>query len=349
MKAKLMKIFSVIMIVILVVGGYWFFHRYEVSTDNAVIEGRNVVISPKVAGYVKTLNITDNQVVTKGQVLLEIDSTDYLIKRNKALANLEAVKAAASVAKNNLEKTNVSAPSNYDAAHADENNAEAFWQKAAADLSRMEMLYNSGACSQQQLEQAIANEKATRATLEKLGANKTAASTVGAVLNAARDNLEQLQAQVKQAEQELAQAEQDLVNTKIVAPMDGYITKRSVEVGNYVQPGAQLGNLVGNELWVVANFKETQLKNMKPGQSVDISVDAFPQVEIKGVVDSFQAGTGARFSLFPAENATGNFVKTVQRIPVKIKISEIPDNIHLALGMSVEPTVHTDSGGVENE
>lgn len=349
MKDKLVKIFAVVIIIVLGVGVYWFMHRNDVSTDNAVIEGRSVVISPKVGGYVKALNIADNQEVKAGQVLVEIDPTDYIIKRNKAQANLEAAKAAASAAQNNLEKTNVSAPSNYDAAGADVNNAAALWQKANADLARMEMLFDSGACSQQQLDQAIANEKATRATLEKLGANQHSVSTVAESVNAAKDTAAQLQAQVKQAEQDLAQAEQDLTNTKIIAPMDGYITKRSVEVGNYVQPGAQLGNLVGSEFWVVANFKETQLENMKVGQAVDISVDAFPQAKLKGVVNSFQAGTGSRFSLFPAENATGNFVKTVQRIPVKIVLTEIPDNINLALGMSVEPTVHTNSVGDKNE
>ena len=141
---------------------------------------------------------------------------------------------------------------------------------------------------------------------------------------------------------ELAQAEQDLANTKIIAPVDGRITKRSVELGNYVQAGQQLGSLVGTELWVVANFKETQLKRMHPGQTAEIRIDAYPGVTLKGRVDSLQAGTGAHFSLFPAENATGNFVKVVQRVPVKIRI---PDPGALAgkllPGLSTEVIVDT--------
>ena len=142
------------------------------------------------------------------------------------------------------------------------------------------------------------------------------------------------------------QAETDLANTKIIAPIDGRITKRSVEIGNYVQAGQQLGSQAGTELWVVANFKETQLERMRPGQTVDVRIDAFPNVKLRGKVDSFQAGTGSRFSLFPAENATGNFVKIVQRVPVKIVFDNPPDDtLHLGPGMSVVPTVYTESAG----
>jgi membrane fusion protein (multidrug efflux system) len=152
-------------------------------------------------------------------------------------------------------------------------------------------------------------------------------------------------AQVRQAEADLAQAETDLANTKVIAAIDGRITKRSVEIGNYVQTGQQLATLVGTELWVVANFKETQLDHMRTGQPVSIRIDAFPSVKLSGKVDSFQAGTGSHFSLFPAENATGNFVKTVQRVPVKIVFDAPPDAaLPLGPGMSVIPTVYTSTG-----
>lgn len=342
--AKFIKIFIVLLIVLGGVGTYYYFHRGEVSTDDAAIDGRTVVLSPKVQGYVKALHIQDNQLVKAGDVLIEIDPTDYIVRRDRAKAALAAAQAAANASHNNLETTTVSAPSNIDAAQAQVASAQATWEKALADSQRMDSLFSAGACSQQQLDQAVATEKSTRSTLDQMRAALHSANTAPSVIAAAQDTSEQLQAQVKQAEVDLAQAENDLANTKIVAPMDGRITNRSVEIGNYVQVGQQLSSLVGTELWVVANFKETQLEHMQPGQPVDIQIDAFPNVRLRGKVDSMQAGTGGRFSLFPAENATGNFVKIVQRVPVKITFDSIPDDaLHLGLGMSVTPTVHTES------
>jgi len=182
-------------------------------------------------------------------------------------------------------------------------------------------------------------------TFAALAAAQTArAQTAPDAIAAAKANTEELVAQGKQAQADLAQAEKDLADTKILAPMDGIITNRGVERGDYVMPGQQLGSLVGNDIWVVANFKENQLKNMKPGQDVDMHVDAYPDLKLKGKIDSFQDGTGARFSAFPPENATGNFVKIVQRVPVKIVFTERPDEKYvIGPGMSVEPTVDTKS------
>ncbi|WP_371367727.1 Colistin resistance protein EmrA [Sporomusa rhizae] len=339
---KFMKLITVLLVVIAGSGGYYFLHRGEVSTDNAAIEGRTVVLSPKVHGYVKTLNIQDNQVVKAGDILMEVDPTDYIIRCARAKAQLAAAKAAASASHNTLETTTVSASSKIDASAAQVASAQATWEKSLADRERMESLFNAGACSRQQLDQAIATEKADRSALDKLEADLRSSKSAPSVIATAKDTGDQLLAQVQQAEAELAQAEADLANTKVIAPMDGRITKRSVETGNYVQEGQQLATLVGTELWVVANFKETQLDHMRPGQAVDISIDAFPSVKLHGRVDSFQAGTGAHFSLFPAENATGNFVKTVQRVPVKIVFDTPPDAaLPLGPGMSVIPTVYT--------
>ncbi len=144
------------------------------------------------------------------------------------------------------------------------------------------------------------------------------------------------------AKSKLAQAEKDLKDAILSAPEDGVVTNRSVEQGAYVQAGSQLMALVGNKRWVTANYKETQLTAMKPGQKADIEVDAYPDLKLEGHVDSIQRGTGSRFSLFPAENATGNYVKIVQRVPVKILIdSDVPEGVVLGPGMSVVPTVHT--------
>jgi membrane fusion protein (multidrug efflux system) len=345
---KSVKIFIVFLFILLGAGSYYYLQRGEVSTDNAAIDGRTVVLSPKVQGYVKRLNMQDNQLVKAGDVLLEIDPTDYIIHRDHAKAALAAAQAAANASHSNLETTTVSAPSTIDSAQAQVASAEATWEKAFSDRQRMESLFSAGACSRQQLDQAIATEKSERSTLDKTRADLRSANTAPSVIAAAKDTSEQLQAQVKQAEVDLAQAENDLANTKIIAPMDGIITKRSVEIGNYVQAGAQLSSLVGTDLWVIANFKETQLEHMQPGQPVDILVDAFPTIKLHGKVDSMQAGTGSYFSLFPAENATGNFVKIVQRIPVKIIFDSLPDeSLHLGPGMSVIPTVHTGNVGLK--
>lgn len=332
------------LLIVLGAGSYYYFHRHDVSTDSATIDGHAVVVSPKVQGYVKNVYIQDNQLVKAGDVLLEIDPTDYRIRRDRAEAALAAAHAALAVAVHNSETTTVSAPANEAATAAQVASAQAVWEKSASDRQRMESLFAAGACSQQQRDQAIATEKSDRAALEKLRADLKSVSTAPTVIAASRNTVEQLQAQVSQAESDLAQAESDLANTKVLAPMDGRIIKSNIELGNYVQTGQQVATLVGTDLWVVANFKETQLEHMEPGQPVDIRIDAYPDVVLQGKVDSFQSGTGSRFSLFPAENATGNFVKIVQRVPVKILFATPPDiQLHLGPGMSVVPTVHTES------
>jgi membrane fusion protein (multidrug efflux system) len=226
--------------------------------------------------------------------------------------------------------------------------AEATWNKAVHDLQRMQRL-SSDARSQEQLDQAIANEKATHSNLEDAGARLKSAETAPKTIAAAEAQSDQLLAIVKQAQADLSQAESDLANTKITAPMDGRITKRAVERGNYVQAGQQLGWLVGSDVWVTANFKETQLTHMHPGQKAKIEIDALPGLKIEGKVDSIQSGTGGYFSAFPPENATGNYVNIVQRVPVKITFSPAPETtVPLGPGMSVYATVDT-RGGSEGE
>lgn len=344
LNAKIIKVLVLLVVAVSAIGIYLYIHRGEVSTDDATIDGRVVVIGPKVSGYVKKLYIQDNQLVKVGDVLMEIDPTDYIIRRDKAKAALAAARSAVNAARNNMETTMVSAPSNTEAAEAQVAAAQATWEKSNSDRQRIETLFNAGVCSQQQLDQAIAIEKSDRATLEKVQANLRSASTSSNVIAAAQSTSDQLQGQVKQAEADLAQAESDLANTKIIAPVDGRITKRGVEEGNYVQAGQQLTSLVGTELWVTANYKETQLADMRVGQPVDVRIDAYPNVLLHGKVDSIQAGTGSYFSLFPPENATGNWVKLIQRVPVKIELDNIPDSLPLGPGMSVEPTVNTRGG-----
>jgi membrane fusion protein (multidrug efflux system) len=337
------KIIMSVLLFVAVLGGavYFYLHRGQESTDDAMLNGRSVGISPKVSGYVKTLNINDNQVVKAGDVLLEIDPSDYLFRRDRAQATYDAARAAALASQNNLETINVSAPSGRDVALAQVDAAQANWNKAVQDLNRMQRLGDE-ARSQGQLEQAIAAEKSAKSALAEAQARLRNANTAPIAIAAAKANTVQLQAQLKQAQADLAQAENDLDNTRLIAAMDGRITNRSVERGNYVQPGQQLGALVSIELWVVANFKETQLQHMQPGQRVSIDIDAYPGQLFSGKVDSIQAGTGSFFSAFPPQNATGNFVKIVQRVPVKIIFDPLPDSrLAMGPGMSVVPTVHT--------
>lgn len=320
---------------------YVVLHRGQESTDDATIEAHIITLSSKVPGYITALNVEDNQQVKAGDVLLEIDPADYTIKRNRAQANLDAANAAYHASSRNLETTRISAPSNLSAAEAQVNAAEANYTRAANDLKRMRSLGDE-ARSRASLDEAIAAEKTAKSNLEDVRARLRSAQTAPKTIAAAESNEAQLSAQVKQAEADLALAEKELADTRIIAPQDGRVTRKAVEKGDYVQEGQSLGYLVGNDLWVIANYKETQLENMKPGQKVDIEIDAFPNARIEGKVSSIQSGTGVRFSAFPPENATGNFVKIVQRVPVKILLDTKPDDtLPLGPGMSVTPTVYT--------
>ncbi|MBF0463306.1 MAG: HlyD family secretion protein [Magnetococcales bacterium] len=236
----------------------------------------------------------------------------------------------------------ITAPASLDAAQAQEVLSQAAWDKATQDLHRQQRLSNE-ARSQEQLEQALAAEKTTHASLQDAQAKLRSAKTAPTAIAQAQATRDQGAAQVKQAEADLAQAELDLANTKVLAPRDGHIAKRGVARGNYVQPGQALTALVGANIWVIAHFKETQLRTMHPGLPVAIHVDAYPQLKMTGKVESIQSGTGAFFSAFPPENATGNFVKVVQRVPVKILLDTPPDPaLVLGPGMSVVPTVFMD-------
>ena len=333
----------IIAFVLLLVGGfavYLWLHAGQESTDDAAIAAHIVTISPKVSGYIKKLYVLDNQEVKAGDVLFEIDPADYLIKRDHALATLAAAKAGNQASKQTLDTTLISAPSTLEAAEAQTDAAQANWRKAFNDLKRMQHLSNE-ARSREQLDNAVAVEKTAKSTLEDAKARLRTAKTAPKVIASAKANSDSTAAMIKQAEAELAQAENDLANTRILAPMDGKVTRKVSEQGDYVVPGQLLGSLVGKEFWVIANFKETQLRNMHNGSKATIIIDAFPKTHFAGHIDSIQSGTGARFSNFPPENATGNFVKVVQRIPVKILFDQQPDaSLPVGVGMSLDVTIY---------
>ena len=307
------RIALVFVIILLICSGIYLINemKYE-STDDAYVENISVSVSPKVSGQIENVYIKDNQYVKAGELVATIDSADYKVKVDQAAANYEKIKYNQSNAKANL----IAAESNI--------------ELAKKDLDRYKNLYDKGAVSKQTLDAAEVkynNAKAglTQAQQSLLSEdNKTVADADLANAKAAKDK-----------------AELDLSYTKIYAPQSGTVASRRVEKGMYVNVGSPLFALVPDEVWVVANFKENQLRYMKPGQKVDIKIDTYPDHVFEGKIDSIQRASGAKSSLFPPENAVGSFVKIVQRIPVKIVFTEKIDKekYNVVPGMSVVPRV----------
>jgi membrane fusion protein (multidrug efflux system) len=313
---------------------YWFVSNagYE-TTDDATIEAHVIQVSPKISAHVKTVRFDDNYQVKRGELLIELDPRDYEVALASAVANLASVrsKLIESEAQQNMAQAGLGQ------AKADLASAQATAENAESDFTRNEQLYKTHVIDRREYDASAAQAKSVTANMES--ASKKAASQEAQVGLASAQHVTAA-AEVKQAEAQVQQAQLQLSYARIFAPFDGKVTRKSVEPGNYVQPGQTLFSLVPPEVWVVANFKETQLKKMKVGQSVSVRVDAIPGRDFKAHVESLQVGTGSRFTLLPPENATGNFVKVVQRVPVKIVFDESPANLErLWAGESVEPKV----------
>ena len=328
-------VIGLIIALVLLAGTMIYYHFYlapYVSTDDAFIDGYVTMISPRVPGQVVKLLVTDNQQVKEGDVLLELDPRDYETSLHLAQADLTAARSQWDEAQAQVKVSEARVAQAQAAAVA----AVAKNQRATNDLQRYESV-ESRAVSQSAIDQAQAQARSATADLAAARSQAKAAEA-GVVLSQA--GVETAAAGVQQAEARVEQARLNLSYTKIVAPLAGHVTARTVELGNYVQPGQMLLTLVPTNMWVVANFKETALTHLRAGQPVELRVDAYPDRKFKGRVDSFQRGTGARFSLLPPENAVGNYVKVVQRVPVKIIFDEpLPDGLDIAPGMSVVPTV----------
>lgn len=325
----------------LLVGGgyYWETTKDIVSTDDAFTDGRAVLIAPKVPGYVTKLAVTDNQRVKAGDLIVQIDPRDYVTARDHAQATLALDQAQLANARTNLDIVRTKAPADLAAAQAQRDSAQATEVRAKADLARQRGV-NIRATTQQQIDAALATERSANAALEQAEAQLKVAKLVQDSIDTAEAQVKQLEAQVAGAKADLDQAELNLSYTRVTAPQDGWVTKRNVELGNYLQPGQALMSLVTPEVWVTANFKESQLNRMRPGQPVRIRIDAYPGLKLTGKVDSVQMGSGGRFTAFPAEDATGNYIKIVQRVPVKITIDQgLPDDHPLPLQLSVVPEV----------
>jgi membrane fusion protein, multidrug efflux system len=331
----LLSVMIGIALVLIIAGTLYVIHlsHFE-STDDAFIDGRIARIAPRVAGKVLSLNVTDNQIVSADQTLLVIDPAPYEVKLKQAIAGEGQAQAQQEQASANLEV----AKANADQADADVVVAQANSLNAKQDFDRFTKL-PPAARSQQQLDLATANQ---RSTIAQVTAAQKKADSMHAQVKSAQKTVDAADASVQAAKAMVEQAQLDLSYTKVVAGHAGRVTRRTVEIGNYVAVGQELLDVVPtdvpDDLWVTANFKENQLKHMERGQSVTITVDAFPDDKLHGHIDSIQNGTGAVFSLLPPENATGNYVKVVQRVPVKIILDEQPRHL-LSPGLSVEPEV----------
>lgn len=410
-----------ILFLLLATGGglLWRYYATRVSTDDAFVEGRIAPVSAKVAGMVMRVLVDDNEEVREGQVLVELDPTDYRVKVEQARAAvaiaesqlraaaeqvpfsretisgqiaqaeaaLQAATSAVQTSRLVVEQARAIVASKEAAlavAEAELQAAQALREKARLDYDRMHRLVDERAIAQQEYDLAKASYDAASAQVaaaeKKVAQSRRELEAARADLRAkesgyvysplhlgvesAKAKAEEVKAQlaetrakqravkIREAERELAAArlkealanlelaKLQLEDTVIRAPMAGRVTKKTVEVGQVIQPGQPLMAIVSlDDVWIVANFKETQLTHVRPGQKVMITVDAYPGQIFTGTVESIQAGTGARFSLLPPENATGNFVKVVQRIPVKIVLDKKPNPHILRPGMSVVPTI----------
>ena len=311
-------IFIFLAILAILAGAYYIYDMlgYQ-STDDAYVETTTVSVSPKVAGEIVKVMVTDNQPVKAGDVVAVIDQRDYKVK----LAQAQAAYDRAVLNQSN--------------AHANLNAANSEIELARKDVERYENLYKAGAVSKQTLDKA-------RTNLDAIKAKQTVAEQSIFSSNPA-NNVKVADADLNVLKAQLDAAKLAMEYTEVKAPINGTVSNKRVEVGMMVQPGTPLFVIVPNDVWVVANFKETQLEKMRVGQDVDIKIDTYPHKVFRGKVDSIQRASGAKSSLFPPENAVGSFVKIVQRIPVKIVFDEEidADKYSVIPGMSVVPKVHT--------
>lgn len=305
---------------------------YFQSTDDAFVEGRLISVAPRVSGPVVKLLVDDNDEVKAGDLLVEIDPTDYEVKLKEAEAKLLQAKAELNVTEKEVAKGSANVKQTVENISSTQSKLN-FAQK---DHTRYTAMYKEGIVSKQEFENSKTklevSQADNKAANEKAEAAKHALASNEAKTEAMNANIQRLEAEVEQAKL-------NLQYTKIYAPQSGRVSARSVETGNYLQIGQPLMQIVPDEVWVIANFKEIQLTNMKELQPVSIKIDTYPNKRFKGEVQSIQHATGAKSSLFPPENAVGSYVKIVQRVPVKIIFKEDISNYNIVPGMSVVPKV----------
>ncbi|MBY6264187.1 HlyD family secretion protein [Azospirillum sp. 412522] len=326
---------GLVVVALLAVAGYIYWqrniHPYE-STDDAFIDTRQFPVAPKVAGYVTEVAVSDNRHVNAGDLLFRIDTRDYQTALEQAQAQIDSATAAITGYDAQIDAQRAQ----IDQARAEVSQAEAAVGFAKEDAARYRDLQTRGAGTVQQAQQSTANLQEQQGKLTSANAAVIAAERQVGALQAQRTSAV---ADLARAKAQLAQAQLNLSYTTVTAAQPGRVVQLSGAVGQFVQAGQSLAIFVPDDIWVTANFKETQITDMRPGQPVDIKIDAYPGRKVAGHIDSVQPGSGTAFSLLPAENATGNYVKVVQRIPVKIVVDQWPDGVSIGPGMSVVPRV----------
>jgi len=355
-KKQTNKKFIFIFATLILLGGTYGVFKYmhslaHESTDDAQIEKNMNPIIPRVAGYVTKVYVKDNDFVKKGDTLFTIDNRDYLVRVEEAKAALISAEGSYEASKADIgtSQANVSvSDANVQSAGGNIETAKIRLTRASNDFDRYANLYKNHTITKQQFEQAEAAKLEAQSQLKILQEQQRASAFQKNVASA-RTNVSNKQAQVassniKRAQAVLDAAKLNLDYTVVTAAIDGQVSKVSIQQGQFLQPGQSLFYIINNsESWVIANFKETQLNKMVVGQKVTIKVDAYPDTDFKGTITSFSPATGSRFSILPPDNATGNFVKTIQRLPVKISIDADNDLEKLKLlrpGMNVDVDVH---------
>lgn len=317
--------------IIAITGVLFFMGGGEESTNNAQIDADIVPIRTAISGYVKEVHFTDNQQVKKGQLLVTVDETEFLTKVAQAEAALENAKANLNAVKSNANASRENAIASVfstETSQSSINSAKARLTKVQEDYKRVQNMYKEKAATKAEWDNATAELEVAQAQYDsalkmlKVSQSQSAGSQSQAMGQEAMVSL--AQAMIRQREAELNLAKTQLDYATIEAPCDGIVSKRSIEVGQFITTGSPVCSVIDNtNLWITANFKETQIENMQVGQPVTIKIDAFPKLKIMGKLNSFVGATGAKFSLLPPDNATGNFVKIVQRVPVKISIDKL--------------------------
>jgi membrane fusion protein (multidrug efflux system) len=325
-----------ILFVVAAVGLYFYIPGFwRVSTDDAYVNAHVVSIVPKVAAYVSKLHVNDNSKVAHDDLLIELDPRDFAVAVDMANADLKSAEANASNIEAQIREQQAIVTESQSAVDGD----QAVLDFAQQQLDRYKSLATSGSGTVERLQQAESDVGQRRAVWQHDLAALDAARAHQAVLGT---QLVQAKATIERQQAALAQAQLNLGYTQIRATEAGSVANKTVEAGNYVQPGQTLFSIVPATLYITANFKETQLTDVRPGQHVTIRVDAFPDLRLQGRVDSLQRGTGSQFALLPPENATGNFVKVVQRVPVKITFDDPGEALRwISPGMSVEAKIYT--------
>ena len=340
----------VVAVLALIVGGvfYWLHARQFQSTDDAFVDTHLIRLAPRISGRVAEVLVEDNQRVKAGQVVIQLDPYDQQTqlaqaRAQKAQAQSQIDQAQATLVQDAAQVRVSQATYSQTLAQAQSSAAQA--TNAARDLIRYQTLkgVNATAVSQQQLDQSESQAQATAAqrdaSIRQAVASKNQIAATAAQAGTARAQIAAGRAQVAAADSQIRSAQLQLGYDTVYAPEAGTVAQRTVTLGAYVNPGAQIMAIVPLRTWVTANFKETQLAHMRAGQPVSIHIDACPDAAASGHVDSIQRGSGQAFGLLPPENATGNFVKVVQRVPVKILIDRVPADCPLGPGLSVEPKV----------